>query len=134
MQINLLGYFHNDLNLKNIMVTKFRNNDVPVFIDYSFSKKVSETNLFPIECSIWISQIKRYFEGHKHIDKDNIKKFLSLADIFTDINIKYDIYDTIFIERFIAGSGVFTAEDYLSLPKIIQPDINKIFDSIRNFR
>ena len=34
---NINGYFHNDINLNNILID---NNLEPVFIDYSFSKKI----------------------------------------------------------------------------------------------
>lgn len=132
-KINLLGYFHNDLNLKNIMVAKTNYGCLPVLIDYSFSKKVDKINLFPIECSIWISQIKQYFEYYTCINNDKIKNFLLLVDFFNVLNVKYNIYDTVFVERFIAGSGIFSCEDYLSLQIISEQDINKIFDTINHF-
>lgn len=134
MNINLLGFFHNDLNLKNIMVKNVDYNinntfvPVPVLIDYSFSKKINTVNLFPIECSIWIFQIKKYFEDNTQYSNKNFDKtvFFNLVDYFTGLNVEYNIYETVFIEKFIVGTGIFTYEDYSELPLINQSDIDKM--------
>lgn len=127
MSVNLLGYFHNDLNLKNIMVVFVTGKPVPILIDYSFSKKIPVLGLFPIECSIWINQIKHYVGKHKNI---NFLKFDELHEIIHQINTKYCIYETVFVERLIVGSGIFTYNDYLTLPVISQEDIDILTNSI----
>ncbi len=125
--VNLLGYFHNDISLKNIMV---KNMEIPVLIDYSFSKKISKLNLFPIECCILISQLKQYVELNEHVDKSKLKKLYDVHNAIYNINIKYGIYGTVFIERFIVGSEVFTYNDYSELPIISNDDIKTLFNII----
>ncbi len=62
------------------------------------------------------------------IDKINI-----LNDFFTDINNKYQIYETVFIEKFLISSGVFTLDDYLKLPLITNDDIKYIIYFINTY-
>lgn len=133
IQFNLLGYFHNDINLTNIMVKDSSTELMPIFIDYSFGKKLNELSIFPIECSMFVFQIKQYFEKNKYAANININNFLLFADVMSVINEKYNIYETIFIEKIITGSGVFALKDYTHLPKITQEDINKINFAINNF-
>lgn len=131
LNINLIGYFHNDINLTNILVE----NDQPKLIDYSFSKILNKINLFPVECVIFIRQLNNqlniFFQNNICIrQNENIKnmliKFENIKNIFISLELKYNIHCTNFIEKIITGVGIFKQHDYNQLPTISNVDIEKI--------
>lgn len=127
LNINLIGYFHNDINLTNILVE----NDQPKLIDYSFSKILNKINLFPVECVIFICQLNNFFQNNIYIrQNENIKnmliKFENIKNTFVSLELKYDIHCTNFIEKIITGIGIFKQHDYNQLPTISNVDITKI--------
>lgn len=121
---NSIGLFHNDINLSNILITRSFN---PVFIDYSFSKKIKHINKFPIECFILMSELKNVIPNIF-----NTKYFNDVYLIFSSLFIKYEIYDTNFIEKIICKKGTFTKKDYKNLKNISSFDLiqlRKIIES-----
>ena len=117
---NLNGYFHNDINMHNIMVC---NMITPVLIDYSFSKKINKIGVYPIECYILLNDIKNVV---KNINIQNNPWFFDIFELFNKLNIKYSIYETNFIEKVLTHSGLFTKEDYEKLPLVETDDIELI--------
>lgn len=130
MYANLSGYFHNDISHKNIIVQ----DETAIIVDYNFSKKISETNKYPIECSIFMNEIKKSFFSEKTVTFS--EGFMTLLETLENFNEKYCISDTVFYEKIIFRSGVFTKSDYENLPDISKNDedeinlkIDKIFSS-----
>lgn len=138
LYINLNGYFHNDINLSNIMIkhTGYRLNPLlkisykkfrlpqskysPVFIDYSFSKKIKNKNKFPIECYLFYLSLQKY-----NIDILNSNK---LNNYFNLMYNKYSLYTTPFVEKIMTNCGIFKKCDYEKLPTMYHHDIINLID------
>lgn len=121
---NTIGFFHNDINLTNILITKNLN---PVFIDYSFSKNINKINKFPIECMFLISELKKVIRQNLHTDYFNLM-YLMMSNFFT----KYEIFNTEFIEKILTGSGIFSRLDYKNLKIISSFDLIELRTQINN--
>lgn len=129
LHINTNGYFHNDVSLKNIIIKKYTSTYEPVLIDYSFSKIINKQKLFPIECIIFVNQIKSF--AKKNLSSDKLKlllctKFEALSNFMFNLYEKYCIYETVFIEKIMIGLGVFSYDDYANLPIILETDIENM--------
>jgi|SaaInlStandDraft_4_1057021.scaffolds.fasta_scaffold04249_3 serine/threonine protein kinase len=149
---NLCGYYHNDVNLHNILVQKcnltdvvinfndvFQNSDIshnsfitiqnvsniPVLVDYSFSKFIDKKILFPIECVMLLSVIKINTKCITLLSWMN-----KIDNILSQLLDKYNIYSTNFINKILSGNGIFDINDYNDLPSISNDDVLLIINNI----
>lgn len=121
--LNIRGYFHNDINVGNIIIV---NNKTPVLVDYSFSKIINKKNKFPIECTIFVNEISNIIPHRLYnVTLKNIVKLIF------ELSNKYLVYTTNFIEKILMGTGIFSLEDYLNLESISDEDINKLHDCFK---
>lgn len=144
---NLMGYFHNDIAFRNILIKDNNNAEkylsfitdiklydrqttkIPVLIDYSFSKKILTKYKYPIECAFILSEITYKLEKYNPSFLKNIA-LKNLIDLFNVLNEKYEIFSTNFCGKLITGNGNFTKIDYLILPKISKSDVLKINECV----
>ncbi len=142
MYANLRGYFHNDINMGNIIISEIDsisndffvnindkiiclkfNNYVPVLIDYSFSKIIDSKNKFPIETYIMFEKFKKI-----NLEWQYVSIYKKIDDFFVLMCDKYLLLNTSFATKIIFGSGVFSLSDYEMLPVVNNDDINSMID------
>jgi serine/threonine protein kinase len=145
MYSNINGFFHNDLNLGNIMIkrvdnvtalnfnignkhiileNKKKNAYIPVIIDYNFSKKIVFTNKYPIDCYIIFEYLCEKLLNISYVTTN--QKYKNTKLLFLQLSSKYAINCTPFIEKIITGRGLFSVRDYANLPKISNEDIDQL--------
>lgn len=146
---NTNGYFHNDINMGNILISELKNNPIsttqlkysvkignipvhldfsnyyPVFIDYSFSKIINNKNKFPIEAFIIFEKIKTHNTNYH-----TFPLFENVMNIFTIIKHKYSISELDLIKNLLFGASVFSISDYKNLPEITNNDLDKIVNAL----
>lgn len=114
---NIGGFFHNDISLNNIIIDHNLN---PVFIDYSFSKKIIKKNKYPVECNIFIDILNMTLLD----DFKQLPKYVSLYNFLSQLMNKYNITLTPFVEKILSGKGIFQLSDYFSLPELSLGDMD----------
>lgn len=119
---NIIGLFHNDINLSNILVST---DCLTTIIDYSFSKKINTPNKFPVECVTFLTELRRVI-----CDDLKTEYFLKLIELASQLALKYDIFTTDFMEKILTGHGTFTQLDYENLIEMSQDDIDTLFSVI----
>lgn len=141
LSINKMGFYHNDVNFSNIIIHKIKNTNqcVPVLIDYSFSKKINSNTFYPIETCIFLNQIKKFIKSESFYkfyilleDKINdlLNDFFNLMILIDNLNHRYKIYDSVFMEKIFFNSGIFTENDFKYLLNINPSDLETLKNKI----
>jgi serine/threonine protein kinase len=140
LSTNTMGYYHNDINMNNILIHNTKQNECtydicnkkyiydthgisPILVDYSFSKTFLDCPKIPMDFIIFVAMINKYIDRFNFDVHLIITTINELSFYFTE---KYYGCINNFWGRIMSGDGLMSHEDYNILLPCDEDDIIKI--------